>query len=151
MLGLAPGPSGVSPGELRVGLAGALADFHHCRYSRRYARELAGLAGVRFQHEASWATATRWMTTIVIDPEVTGLTAAGLRARLAGAGIQAGPPWTPLHLTGAHRGCAPWPCPVAERLGRDALHLPSSVTLTEEQQDHVLAAVCAAIRQPART
>lgn len=34
MLGLAPGPSGISPGELRAGLAGALADFHHCRYSR---------------------------------------------------------------------------------------------------------------------
>ncbi len=30
MLGLAPGPSGISPGELRAGLADALADFHHC-------------------------------------------------------------------------------------------------------------------------
>ena len=71
--------------------------------------------------------------------------------RLAGDGIQAGPPWTPLHLTGAHRGCAPWPCPVAERFGRDALHLPNSVTLTEDQQNRVLAAVRAAIGQPART
>jgi transcriptional regulator with XRE-family HTH domain len=34
MLGLAPGPSGVSPAELRAGLASALADFHHCRYAR---------------------------------------------------------------------------------------------------------------------
>jgi dTDP-4-amino-4,6-dideoxygalactose transaminase len=90
------------------------------------------------------------MTTIVTDPQATGLTAAGLRARLARDGIQAGPPWPPLHLTGAHRGCPPWPCPVAERLGRGALHLPSSVTLTEEQQDHVLAAVCAAIWQSPR-
>ena len=65
------------------------------------------------------------MTTIVTDPEETGLTAAGLRARLAGDGIQAGPPWTLLHLTGAHRGCAPWPCPVAERLGRDVLGVES--------------------------
>jgi hypothetical protein len=43
----------------------------------RYATELAGLPAVRFQHEAPWATATRWMTTIVTDPEETGLTAAG--------------------------------------------------------------------------
>ena len=42
----------------------------------RYATELAGLPAVRFQHEAPWATATRWMTTIVTDPEETGLTAA---------------------------------------------------------------------------
>ena len=34
MLGLAPGPSGVSAGELRTGLASALSDFHHCRYAR---------------------------------------------------------------------------------------------------------------------
>jgi transcriptional regulator with XRE-family HTH domain len=34
MLGLVPGPAGVSRGELRAGLAGAMADFHHCRYSR---------------------------------------------------------------------------------------------------------------------
>ena len=34
MLGLAPGLSGISPGGLRAGLAGALADFHHCRYAR---------------------------------------------------------------------------------------------------------------------
>ncbi len=34
MLGLAPVPSAVSAGELRSGLASALADFHHCRYGR---------------------------------------------------------------------------------------------------------------------
>ncbi len=33
-----PGPSGVSPGELRTGLASALADFHHCRYRRLASR-----------------------------------------------------------------------------------------------------------------
>ena len=38
MLGLTPGPSGVSPGELHTGLASALADFHHCRYRRLASR-----------------------------------------------------------------------------------------------------------------
>jgi perosamine synthetase len=120
------------------------------RIYARYSSELAELAGIQFQQEAPWATATRWLATIAVDPQVTGITAGKLRARLAADGIQAGPPWTPLHLTGAYRGCAPWPCPVAERLGRDALHLPSSVTLTGDQQDRVLAAVRAAIGQPAR-
>jgi hypothetical protein len=36
------------------------------------------------------------------------------------------------------------------RFGRDALHLPNSVTLTGDQQNRVLAAVRAAIGQPAR-
>lgn len=34
MLGLAPAPPTVSPGELRAGLVGALADFRDCRYQR---------------------------------------------------------------------------------------------------------------------
>jgi perosamine synthetase len=119
------------------------------RIHARYAQELAGLDGVTFQQQAPWATATRWLATIAIDPQVTGTTASQVRARLAADGIQTGPPWTPLHLTGAHHGCAPWPCPVAEQLGRDALHLPSSVMLTARQQARVITAVRAAIRQPA--
>ena len=34
MLGLTPGPAGVPASELRAGLTTALADYHHCRYSR---------------------------------------------------------------------------------------------------------------------
>jgi perosamine synthetase len=117
----------------------------------RYVRELAGLDGVTFQQQAPWATATRWLATIVISPEITGISAGQLRARLAGDGIQTGPPWTPLHLTGAHHGCAPRPCPVAEQLGRDAFHLPSSASLTGQQQARVITSLRAALRQqPAR-
>jgi perosamine synthetase len=121
------------------------------RIHGRYVRELAGLGGVTFQQQAPWATATRWMTTIVISQQITGITAARLRARLASDGIQTGPPWTPLHLTGAHHGCAPWPCPVAEQLGRDAFHLPCSASLTSQQQARVITAIRAAIRQLAHT
>lgn len=117
----------------------------------RYTSGLSGIKGIRFQDEAHWATATRWLATIVLDPEVTRITGPQLRAALAQDGIQAGPPWTPLHQTGAHRNCAPWPCPVAGHLGRHALHLPSSPALTENQQNRVVAAVRAAIGQPART
>ena len=119
------------------------------RIHARYVQELAGLGGVSFQQQVPWATATRWLATIAINPQITRITASQLRARLAADGIQTGPPWTSLHLTGAHHGCAPWPCPVAEHLGRDTFHLPSSVTLTSQQQDRVISAVRAAIRQPA--
>ena len=121
------------------------------RIHARYTNELSAIKGIGFQDEAPWATATRWLATIVLDPEVTPITGPQLRAALADDGIQTGAPWTPLHQTGAHRNCAPWPCPVAEHLGRHALHLPSSPTLTEDQQNRVMAAVHAAIGQPART
>ncbi|HEX6526504.1 MAG TPA: DegT/DnrJ/EryC1/StrS family aminotransferase [Streptosporangiaceae bacterium] len=120
------------------------------RIHARYARELAGLDGVTFQQQAPWATATRWLATIVISSDLAGISAGQLRTRLAGDGIQTGPPWTPLHLTGAHHRCAPLPCPVAEQLGRDAFHLPSSASLTSQQQTRVMTAIHAAVRQPAR-
>ncbi|SNT60524.1 dTDP-4-amino-4,6-dideoxygalactose transaminase [Streptosporangium subroseum] len=111
------------------------------RIHDRYRQALGDLPGVTFQTQAPWARATRWFTTVLIDSDRFGMTARNLRERLGAAGIHAGPPWTPLHLTGAHRGCAPWPCPVAERLGRTALHLPCSTTLSTEQQDRVIDAI----------
>jgi perosamine synthetase len=116
----------------------------------RYADALAGLDGLRFQTEAAWADATRWFTTTHIDPDRSATTATRLRACLAKAGIQTGPPWTPLHLTGAHYRAAPWPCPVAETLGRHAMHLPCSVSLTDAQQDRVIDAVRTAVASLSR-
>ncbi len=104
------------------------------RIHARYVRELAALDGVTFQQQAPWAAATRWLATIVITPDLAGISAGQLRVSLAEDGIQTGPPWTPLHLTGAHHGCAPMPCPVAEQLGRDAFHLPSSASLTSQRR-----------------
>jgi hypothetical protein len=42
--------------------------------------------------------------------------AADLRQQLAAAGIDTGAPWTPLHRTAAHTGCAARACPIAENL-----------------------------------
>lgn len=100
----------------------------------RYAEALADLDGVRFQAEAAWAHATRWFTTCLIAPERSATTAPRLRAWLADADIAAWPPWTPLHLTGAHRHTAPWPSPVAETLGRNAIHLPRYQTRSSQDR-----------------
>lgn len=110
------------------------------RIRDRYADALTGLPGITFQVPSAWAEPTWWFTTISIGPEA-GTTGPLARESLARMGIQAGPPWTPLHLTGAHRGCAPRPCPVAERLGRTAIHLPCSATLNTAAQDKVITAI----------
>jgi dTDP-4-amino-4,6-dideoxygalactose transaminase len=49
------------------------------RIHARYVQQLAGLDGVTFQQQAPWATATRWMTTIAINPQITGTTASQVR------------------------------------------------------------------------
>jgi perosamine synthetase len=110
------------------------------RIRGRYADALAGLPGVTFQAPSAWAEPTWWFTTISIGPQASA-SGSPARAHLARLGIQAGPPWTPLHLTGAHRGCAPGPCPAAEHLGRTAIHLPCSATLSTVGQDRVITAI----------
>jgi perosamine synthetase len=110
------------------------------RIRDRYAGALAGVPGITFQIPSTWAEPTWWFTTISIGPE-TGTSGSRARASLARLGIRAGPSWTPLHLTGAHRDCAPGPCPVAENLGRTAIHLPCSATLSTADQDRVITAV----------
>lgn len=110
------------------------------RIRDRYADALGGLPGITFQAPSSWAEPTWWFTTVSIGPEA-GASGNEVRKRLAGVGIQAGPPWTPLHMTGAHRDCAPDPCPAAEHLGRTAIHLPCSATLNAADQDRIITAI----------
>lgn len=114
------------------------------RIRDRYRHDLSDLPGVCWQQDAPGVRSTGWLSTILLDPDTSGLDAPGLRRQLADAGVDTGAPWTPLHLTGAHPGCAPRPCPVAERLGAQSLHLPSSSALTPDDQDRVVDAVRAA-------
>lgn len=114
------------------------------RIRDRYRRQLSDLPGVCWQQDAPGVRSTGWLSTILLDPDTSGLDVPGLRRHLADAGIDTGAPWTPLHFTGAHPGCAPRPCPVAERLGAQSLHLPSSSMLTADDQLRVIDAVRAA-------
>jgi perosamine synthetase len=103
-----------------------------------YEAALAGIGGITFPCQAEWAVSNRWLASITVDERSFGMTAATLRAHLADNGIQTGPPWTPLHRTGAHHGTSPWPCPVADRLAATAVHLPCSTTLTASRQYRVI-------------
>jgi perosamine synthetase len=125
---------GVAQAERLDELTGAKRRIHD-----RYAGALAGLPGISFQAPSAWADPTWWFTTIAIGPRAG--TSGEARRQLARLGIQAGPPWTPLHLTGAHRGCAPGPCPAAEHLGRTAIHLPCSAGMSAADQDKVITAI----------
>jgi perosamine synthetase len=76
-----------------------------------------------------------------VDQELYGTDSRDLLRLLAARKIQTRPLWQPLHLSGAHRGESHNPCPVAERLNRDALSLPCSVGLTDDEQARVIEAI----------
>ncbi|MFI1796515.1 aminotransferase class I/II-fold pyridoxal phosphate-dependent enzyme [Streptomyces sp. NPDC020379] len=115
-----------------------------------YSEALVNVPGVSQPGCAPWATTTRWFAPLAVDPATAGIDAAELRAHLASKGVSAGPVWTPLHQTRAHAGCAPAPCPVAERLGRAVLQLPCSPGMTEDEVSRTINAVRTGVRDAAR-
>ena len=117
------------------------------RIAATYAEAFAGVAGVGPMPEAPWASATFWLYTILVDPDVAGLTARDLMRRLAEHEIETRPLWQPMHLSKAHATSYAAPCPNGERVAALGLSLPSSTGLTDDDQEHVIARVLAAIAE----
>jgi len=106
----------------------------------RYRDGLRDLGGVRLPREAAWAEGTDWLFTVHIE-EDSGFDSASLRRRLGESGIQTRPVFTPLHRTRAHLGSEAHDCPTADELHRTGVTLPSSTSLTDDDQDRVIEAI----------
>jgi perosamine synthetase len=110
-----------------------------------YTAGLADVPGLQLPAEAPWAKSVYWMYGLVLD-EGTGLDAAGFAARLRERGVDTRPFFLgmheqpALHELGLFAGES---YPVADRLARQGLYLPSGLALTDEQ----VARVCAAVRE----
>jgi perosamine synthetase len=104
----------------------------------RYRTAVEGIDGLRMMGEAPWARAAFWLSTVLVDADRYGRTSRDLLMALKCRSIEARPLWQPLHLSPAHRASAAAPCPVAEELYRNAVSLPSSVALSEHDQQRVV-------------
>jgi perosamine synthetase len=108
-----------------------------------YTERLRELPGLDLPVEEPWARSVYWVYGIVLD-ESTGIDAAELARRLYAHGIETRPFFLGVHeqpvfhKLGLFRGER---YPVAERLARQGLYLPSGLTLTEAQIDQVCDAV----------
>jgi perosamine synthetase len=111
------------------------------RIAARYAEAFRDLPGLAMMTEAPWASSSWWLSTAMVDASAYGIDSRELMRRLGGAGVQARPLWQPMHRSGAHPGAQSLGGDVADRLNRDGLNLPSSVSLTEADQDRVIALV----------
>jgi perosamine synthetase len=112
------------------------------RMGAEYTRRLRGLPGLQLPVERSWARNVYWMYGVVLD-EATGLNARAFAQRLRERGVETRPFFLGMHEQPALRRRGLFPgerYPVAERLARQGLYLPSGMALTDEQ----LAMVCAA-------
>jgi len=108
-----------------------------------YTARLQATQGLILPAEEPWARNVYWVYGIVLD-EGTGLDAAGLAKRLAAEGIETRPFFLGMHEQPALRRLGLFEderYPVAERLARQGLYLPTGLNLGEEQIDRISATV----------
>lgn len=108
-----------------------------------YGRLLSDIAGIQLPITKPWARHVFWMYGIVID-KATGMDAAVLADRLHKTGVETRPFFLGMHeqpVLQSRRLFRGEHYPVAERIARQGLYLPSGLAITEEQLYRVAEAV----------
>jgi perosamine synthetase len=113
------------------------------RIGEEYTRQLKEIKSLQLPTEEAWARSVYWMYGVVLL-EKTGMDAQAFARKLAAHGIETRPFFVGMHEQPVFRQRG-WfrseAYPVAERLARQGLYLPSGVALTEEQLEHVVKAL----------
>ena len=117
----------------------------------RYRDAFADLPGVTFMPQAPYGLHTNWLSCFLIDERELGISRDTLIRKLDEANIEARPVWKPMHLQPLYAGCEVHGGAVAEDLFRRGICLPSSSSLSGEEQLHVINTVRAAARTAAVT
>lgn len=112
----------------------------------RYRDAFADLPGIQLMPQASWAHHTNWLSCFLLDPGRFGMSQAELIQFLEAANIEARPVWKPMHTQPLYQGYECVGGEVAEDLNRRGICLPSSSSLSEEEQQFVIDRVRAAHR-----
>jgi perosamine synthetase len=103
-----------------------------------YRDALETIPGLTLQCEAPDVASSWWMSTIAVDPE-SRVDRDGLIDALAARGIETRPGFFPIHVMPPY--ATGLRLPVTEAIAATSLSLPSSVTLTPEDQEFVIAAL----------
>lgn len=107
------------------------------RIALTYNKAIENIPGLQSMQEAPWAFSTFWLYTILVNKTKYGMGSRKLLQKLEKHQIQTRPLWQPIHLSPAHQSPQVTNCSISERLNRDALSLPCSVGLTNNQQQYV--------------
>ena len=108
----------------------------------RYRKELGKLGGFMFMPEADYGRSTRWLTALMIEPELCGVTRDDIIEILEKENIEARPVWKPMQRQPLYKGRKYYPHleneSISDRLFEKGLCLPSGSNLKPEQQQRVI-------------
>ncbi len=118
------------------------------RIRDRYVELLGEAPGLSFMPEAQYGTTNAWLTCMVVDPDAFGADREALRLALEAEDIEARPLWKPMHLQPVFASHEAFGGDVSARLFERGLCLPSGSSLTDEDQERVVATILNARRRP---
>ena len=104
----------------------------------RYGDAFADLPGITLMPQAPYGLHTNWLSCFLIDEEEFGSSRDSLIRALDEANAESRPVWKPMHLQPLYAGCECYGGHVAEDLFRCGICLPSSSSLTVEDQLYVI-------------
>lgn len=110
-------------------------------------QEMAGVPGISFVQEPEGYFSNRWLTTILVDPEQSGMTRETLRLALEAKNIESRPLWKPMHMQPVFAGTPFYGDGTAERLFQHGLCLPSGSNLTDAELVRIRTAVQECIQE----
>jgi pyridoxal phosphate-dependent aminotransferase EpsN len=104
----------------------------------RYQSAFADLPGISLMPQAPYGFHTNWLSSFLIDEEHLGCSRDALITALDAADIESRPVWKPMHLQPLYAGCTRYGGIVAEDLFRRGICLPSSSSLSLDDQLRVI-------------
>ena len=107
----------------------------------RYRDAFADLPGIALMPQAPYGLHTNWLSCFLVDAERFGATRDDIIRALEARNIESRPLWKPMHLQPLYARCERFGGEVAEDLYRRGICLPSSSSLSREEQDLVVSNV----------
>lgn len=103
-----------------------------------YKKEFEQLPGVQFQPEMINTKSNRWLTTLTIDPKLSGTDREKIRQCFVTENIDTRPLWKPMHLQPVFKHAIKYKNGVSEKLFNHGLCLPSGTAMSEDDLNRVI-------------
>ncbi len=111
----------------------------------RYRDAWADLPGIALMPQASYGLHTNWLSCFLIEESLFGASRDALIRALDKADIESRPVWKPMHLQPLYRDADRYGGSVAEDIFNRGICLPSSSSLSDDEQERVIQAVRAVV------
>lgn len=115
---------------------------HHCHVHALYEEAFASMPGITVHSNPEvYIESNYWLTTVLIDPSVTGFDYEQLRLLLAAHQVESRPLWKPMHLQPVYQNAPSYVDGTSERLFAQGLCLPSGPYVTDEDVAFIISLI----------